>query len=135
MIGVLVVSHGDFAAGMLSAATLIMGPMEQVAALGLQAGDAPEAFGEAVTEAGRSLDSGEGLIILADLAGGTPFNQSCLASRGRGWHVISGVSLPMVLQAVSTRSFTDLSALIEETMAAGRDGIRSISERLAHHGN
>ncbi|MGC3954554.1 MAG: hypothetical protein QM804_09925 [Propionicimonas sp.] len=126
MIGILIAGHGEIAAGVLSAAQLILGPIDQVETLALTVDLAPETFGDQVVAAGERLDTGDGLVILTDLRGGTPFNQSALATRDRRWAVVCGLSLPMFIQAIESRVTADLPDLIEQVKAAAADGIVSI---------
>jgi len=49
------------------------------------------------------LDSGDGVIVLADLFGGTPCNQSLSLCQKRNLEVVTGVNLPMLLKANSLR--------------------------------
>lgn len=77
MIGIVLISHDDFCVGMLHAAEMICGDLGgQIVTVGL-AKDAPvETFDEALRRAVKTVDTGDGIVILADLAGGTPFNRA-----------------------------------------------------------
>ncbi len=44
MVGLLIISHGSFASGLLDAAEMILGEQKQVQAHGLQPQDSPEEF-------------------------------------------------------------------------------------------
>lgn len=73
MIGIVLISHDDFCVGMLHAAEMICGDLGgQIVTVGL-AKDAPvETLDEALRRAVKTVDTGDGIVILADLAGGTP---------------------------------------------------------------
>ncbi|MFQ8583416.1 MAG: PTS sugar transporter subunit IIA [Holdemania massiliensis] len=71
MKGILLLSHGDMAQGMLQASSIFFGEnLPQVQALGYQMTDDSEAFEEQIGQAVAKLDSGEGVLILTDLFGG-----------------------------------------------------------------
>ena len=67
------------------------------------------------------LDDGSGVLVLTDVMGGTPSN-CChrLAVHGRV-EVIAGVSLPMLLRAITYRD-TNLDTVIEKVLAGGKTG-------------
>lgn len=78
MLGVLLVSHGNMAEGMIDSVKMFFGPdLEQIDFLSLKLDMAIDDFKEALTMKLSSLDQGDGVVILTDLLGGTPANQ-CL---------------------------------------------------------
>ena len=115
MVGSVIVSHGVFAQVVLETAELFVGETEQVVCVSLMAGDDPEKFSLKMRQACQSVDTGDGVIILADLFGGTPSNQACLLVSDR-IHVISGYNLGLVIEVLNARSdpSLDLSAIVEE---------------------
>ena len=119
MIGILVVSHGALAEGMLDAARMFFGDLPKAAALSLQDDGDADDFCARLAEKISELDDGSGVIILADLFGGTPCNRSArfLSERVR---LIAGVNLAMLMETLSAR---DEEADIEALAAAGRMAI------------
>mgnify|MGYP001277981605 CR=1 FL=1 len=81
MINLLVISHSDLAHGLLSAAGLIVGEVPHAASMGLYPGKAFDEFVAEVGEKIKSMDEGDGVLVLVDLFGGTPSNAT-LYSRG-----------------------------------------------------
>ena len=79
MIGILLVSHGRMAEGMLDSLELIMGSCDQMHTVSLCAGEDFESFRAKVMEAIRQLDSGDGVLVFVDLYGASPFNASVYA--------------------------------------------------------
>ena len=77
MIGIVLISHGAFAQGLLNAASMLYGS-EQCSALGLEPADSPEEFQERLEKAVNEADMGDGVFILADLYGGTPCNRAVI---------------------------------------------------------
>jgi len=91
-------------------------------------GEGPESLREKLQKAIKSLDSGEGVMVLLDLYGGTPSNVSTLLARELNIEVVSGVNLPMLLEVIIKRESQNLRELRQVAMNAGREGIRSINE-------
>jgi PTS system mannose-specific IIA component len=98
VIGVLVLTHGNLARELVAAAAVIAGKQPPCEALPLDWGDNLDVAREKVGEAIARLETGEGVLILTDLVGDTPYHaaRGYLAS-GRV-EVVTGVNLPMVLR-------------------------------------
>jgi PTS system mannose-specific IIA component len=104
MIGVVLATHGRVAPAMLEAAEAIVGPMDQVAALSLEAGVSPETMRVQVAEAVRTVDEGDGVLVLCDMFGGTPSNVCLSTDCEARIEVVTGVNLPMLLKLATARS-------------------------------
>lgn len=132
MIGVLLISHGSFAAGLLDAAEMILGKQEQIAAVGLLPQESPEEFQDKIRALVQKLDSGEGVLIFADLFGGSPANSAAyLVSDKLNVDVVTGVSLPMLLETLAARTGLELPTAVETAIAAAIPGVRKLSEILS----
>lgn len=99
MLGKLILSHGDLAAALLRAVERISGcPPDGFRALCLDWDEKPDQAAVRVGQAIAEIDQGEGVLVLVDMYGGTPFN---VASRFRELgkiEVVAGVNLPMALR-------------------------------------
>ena len=100
MIGMLLISHGGMAEGMLDSMELIMGSCEQMHTVSLCAGEDFESFRTKVMDAIRLLDSGDGVLVFVDLYGASPFNAAVyaaarMAQEGRNVRVLAGMNLAM----------------------------------------
>jgi mannose/fructose-specific phosphotransferase system component IIA len=126
---ILVAAHGDLAAAFLASAELICGRLENVAAVGLLPSDSPESYAERFTAAaGDPVDS---LLILTDLAGGTPHNVALVATRRLPKAVlISGVNLAVLIEAVTSTDALDGES-VERLVASGREALVHPSQMLA----
>ncbi|MDF2675466.1 MAG: mannose transporter subunit [Clostridiales bacterium] len=128
MKGILVISHGDMAKGMVHSASLFFGSdIEQLQYVCLQAEDNPDEFRESVEKAVAEIDTGEGVVILADLFGGTPCNQAIKVLNEK-IDLISGANFMLLLDILGKRLYGDVEpgSLIE----AGRQGIINVKEYL-----
>ena len=84
MIGVLLVTHGNFSEAIIKSMELVFGRQEKLEALTLNHGDDVEELTRQVKERAKELDDGEGVLVLVDLLGGSPCNvtASCLKQEG-----------------------------------------------------
>ena len=132
MIGVLVATHGEIANGIFDAIDMIFGTQENFNIVSLKRGQDAESFGEELGERINELNSGDGVIVLVDLLGATPMNQSALnLYRSDKVEVITGVNLPMVVTATMERDcFSDIKELVEKIKNDGKDSVCSVRELL-----
>ena len=131
MVGIVVVSHGDMADGMIDAARMIVGPMDGVATVSLKESDAVEDLMGRIETALGEVDQGEGALILVDAFGASPFNASArLAMERKNVEVISGMNLPMLLELAVGREGQDLPAVTQIALETGTTSIRSLSQTI-----
>jgi PTS system mannose-specific IIA component len=132
LIGIVLVSHGLMAEGMLDAARMIVGEQERLLAVALRETDGIESLTERVAAAVEQADAGDGVLILVDVFGASPFNASARVAMQRAHvEVLTGMSLPMLLELAVQREGQDLGALTKIARDAGGSGIRTLSETLA----
>lgn len=133
MIGMLLVTHGKFSEEILKSAELIVGKQDKILTLGLQHGDSIEELGDKVKESIKLLESGQGVLVLVDLFGGSPYNVVALNSNKIGnakIRCISGVNLPMLLEAITMRESYELDDLTEHCMEGGAIGIKELFQEI-----
>ncbi len=104
MVGIILASHGDFAAGILQSATMIIGEQDNIAAVTLQPSEGPDDIRRKIEEAAESFETSE-VLVLADLWGGTPLNQAnTLFDQNKDqWAIVAGLNLPMLIEAITSR--------------------------------
>jgi PTS system mannose-specific IIA component len=131
MVGLVVATHGHLAQEMVSTAEQIIGPMGQVAACSIEPNSSPDEIRTRLQGAVTSVDSGAGVIVLADLLGGTPCNQSLMLCHQRLLEVLTGVNLPMLLKASSLRnSEMGLPEMAQVLTQYGQKNILCMTEKL-----
>jgi len=134
MIGVLIVTHGDLGKELLKSAELIVGKQNNVATLGLFHGDSMDGFREKITKTIKELEEGEGVLVFVDLYGGSPSNATAMNMKkffkNTKFECITGVNLPMVLEALMSRSSYNLESLKEHCIQTGLLGIRDLYQQL-----
>ena len=129
MVGVLILPHGKLADGLKNSVEMIMGQNESFNTLGLYEGDDFSEFKENVLEHISLLDTGEGVLVLVDLFGASPynsvmFNYQEIKSREKNVRLITGVNLPMVIESLNARNYMKLDQLYEEVMNMGISNIK-----------
>ncbi len=118
---ILIVTHGELAAGFKDAAEVIFGEVKGITTIGLHSGESVEAFGEKIYETLAGYDENESVLIFADLLSASPYNQSVLSvnkldeKRAENVRLIAGASLPMVLEGINQQLLgSDLEAAVNE---------------------
>lgn len=130
MIGIIVVTHGKFAEGLLDAARLIVGKQEAVIPISLTEEDAPEGLEKQIDEAILKLDQGDGILLLVDLPGATPFNVCAkFALTREKTKVITGVNLPMLLEVMLSRDMVSFDEAADIAKESGAIGIKMLPEK------
>lgn len=127
MIGLVVVTHGRLAEEFLSAAEHVVGPQEAVKAVSIGPDDDMEKRRQDILEAAQGVDTGDGVIILTDMFGGTPSNLAISVMEKANAEVVAGINLPMLIKLASVRSDGDLEAAVKAAHDAGRKYINVAS--------
>ena len=82
--------------------------------------DAASEFGERIKEKIEAVDSGDGVIVFADVLGGTPFNQAAQLLNDNV-ELIVGMNLPMLMEVLGTREYNEID--IDELVEKGKNSI------------
>jgi len=134
MIGLLLVTHGRLADEFLAALEHVVGPQERIEAVSIGADDDMGQRRQDIVDAVSRVASGEGVVILTDMFGGTPSNLaiSVMEAKQDGGpvEVIAGLNLPMLIKLAQARGNSEFSALVEAAQAAGRKYISVASALL-----
>ncbi len=132
MIGVVVVTHGQFAAELLNAAEMIVGDLPRFTAVSIgwheDTDDAREEIAQAVAKVRQGGD-GPGVLILTDMFGGTPSNLA-MTFLGDDVEVITGVNLPMLIKLAGLKEKATLLEAAREMREHGRNAIWVASDLL-----
>lgn len=119
MIGILIVTHGTFAAGLQSAVELIAGKQKNMESIGVFHGDSIEHVKSQVAEAIGRLSHDDGVLVFVDIIGGTPSNVVLKHMENDRVRAVSNVNLPMVVNAVFAREQSTLAELCEQSVEVG----------------
>lgn len=102
MKGIVITTHSTFAAGLKAACEMIAGPQENLEAVCFMGDVELLELGEQLKSIGEQYT--DGCIYVTDLLNATPFNASLLAIAGTENIVLTGASLPMLLELVLMRN-------------------------------
>lgn len=128
---ILVCTHGNASKHMIQTAEMIVGAQENVGFINFTNGESFLALKEKYQNEIQKLDCSNGLLIMVDLFGGTPFNViAMLAYEDANMEVISGVNIPMLVETFISRELLDLNALLLNAERAGRNGITTFVRKI-----
>ena len=131
MIGIVLVTHGNLAREFIAALEHVVGPQQCVLAVCIGADDDMEKRRAEILESAKACDTGDGVIVLTDMFGGTPSNLAIsVMDRGKV-EVIAGVNLPMLIKLASLRQSESLERTVLGAQEAGRKYINVASQLLA----
>ncbi|NME82119.1 mannose/fructose/sorbose PTS transporter subunit IIA [Clostridium sp. SM-530-WT-3G] len=138
MVGIILASHGEFAKGILQSGSMIFGEQENVKAVTLMPSEGPDDIRKKIEKAVATFGNEGEVLILADLWGGTPFNQanSLVEKHKDKWAIVSGLNLPMLIEAYGARlSMNSSHEIAAYILNSARDGIKVKPEELEPDNN
>ncbi len=127
MIGLIIVTHGNLAREFVAALEHVVGPQQQIAAISIAPNDDMEERRDAIIAAVKKVESGDGVIILTDMFGGTPSNLAISVMDSGSVEVIAGVNLPMLVKLARVREEVALADALKQAQDAGRKYIHVAS--------
>ena len=130
MIGILLLTHAPLGQAFIEAAAHVFrGRPERIEAIDVRADQDPSEIKREAKSAIARLDDGSGVLVITDVMGGTPSN--CTLQLGNPSHVevIAGISLPMLLRALTYRNDT-LDVVVEMALAGGQSGVVRVDNRI-----
>lgn len=123
MVGILIIAHGTLGESLLHCASHVMGGRPtQLLQLGVSINDDPVQLLPQVVRLIRQLDEGDGVLILTDVYGATPSNIAARALVPGRVEGIAGVSLPMLVRALTYRN-EPLKTVVAKAMSGGVEGV------------
>ena len=131
MIGVVIVTHGNLACEFRAALEHVVGPQDQVETISIGPDDDLDARRADMLAALAKVDSGDGVVVLTDMFGGSPSNLAISAMEKPDVEVVAGVNLPMLVKLASVRGECGLEEAITQAQEAGRTYISVASQILA----
>jgi mannose PTS system EIIA component len=123
MVGIVVVGHGRLAAEMVKTLEGVLGPIDGLEAIVTSYDDRPESIRARIEAAVRRVERGDGVVILTDMLGDTPTNQSLAIARETGSEVVAGVNMPMLIKLSTVRGQMDARSLARFIHRYGQDHI------------
>lgn len=119
MIGIVIVAHGGLAKEYLSAVEHVVGKQNSIRAIAIEADYDRNLKQAEVCEAVASVDSGQGVVVVTDMFGGSPSNLSRMACSKGNRKVLYGANLPMLVKLAKSRHL-DVADAVDKALTAGR---------------
>ena len=130
MIGLVLVTHGRLAAEFIHAVEHVVGKQEQIEAICIGPDDKMDARRVDIAAAADRANTGEGVIILTDMFGGTPSNLAISLLEEGKIEVVAGLNLPMLVKLARVRRDCNLHKAAAAAQDAGRKYINIASQVL-----
>jgi mannose PTS system EIIA component len=131
MIGVVVVTHGQLAAELVSAAETIVGDLPQMKAVSIGWHEDVQDARQEIASAIAAVAGPEGVIIATDMFGGTPANLGITFLETGRIEVVTGVNLPMLIKLAGLRDTSNVLDVAREIREHGRNAIWVASDLLS----
>lgn len=123
-IGILIITHDGIGPALLGTAKLMLSGCPLPAKLlNASTESDPDDLLLSATELVDDLDSGDGVLIMTDLAGSTPSNIAAVIARDKPMvRIVSGVNMSMLIRVLNYPECS-LDEMMEKALSGGRDGI------------
>ena len=118
MIGLVLVTHGRLAEEFIAATEHVVGPQKDLRAVCIGPDDDMDRRRQEILDAVEAVDSGDGVIVLTDMFGGTPSNLAISVMDQVNVEVIAGMNLPMLIKLAQSRL---MGKPLKETAQIGAD--------------
>ena len=132
MVGIIIASHGEFAAGIKQSGSMIFGEQEKVEAVVFMPSEGPEDLQRKLQEAIVKVDSEE-ILFLVDLWGGSPFNQAnkLFEEAPEKRAIVAGLNLPMLIESYASRfTMTTAHEIAKAITPTAIEGVKVRPEEL-----
>ena len=115
----------------MAATEHVVGPQENMRGISIGPDDDMEERRVEILKVVEEVDSGDGVVVLTDMFGGTPSNLAISIMDRATVEVIAGVNLPMLIKLASVRGSKPLAEAVASAQEAGRKYINVASKLLA----
>mgnify|MGYP002629762610 CR=1 FL=1 len=129
MIGMVLVTHGCLATEFRAALEHVVGPQKQLQTVTIGPEDDMEARRKDIIAAVAAVETGDGVVVLTDMFGGTPSNLAISVMDSAKVDVVAGINLPMLIKLASVREESTLDQAVIQAQDAGRKYI-SVASRI-----
>jgi PTS system mannose-specific IIA component len=125
VIGIVIVAHGGLAREYLSAVEHVVGKQDAMIAVAIEEEHDRAGKQDEIREAVRTVDRGDGVLVVTDMFGGSPSNLSLPACAGRDRRILYGANLPMLIKLAKSRDL-EVNDAVTAALDAGRKYINSL---------
>lgn len=125
MIGIVIVAHGGLAREYLAAVEHVVGKQQGVLAIAIEDDHDRAGKQTEICRAADAVDTGDGVVVVTDMFGGSPSNLSLLACTGPDRRILYGANLPMLIKLAKSRDLPVPEA-VSAALDAGRKYINCL---------
>ncbi len=129
MIGLVIVAHGTLAHALLAATEHVVGRLANAHAISIEPSDDLHARQAEINRLVAAANSGDGVVLITDMFGGTPSNLALGAISGPDVEVICGANLPLLVKLAKVRD-RPLEQAVRVALEAGHKYIDSAASIL-----
>ena len=133
MIGLVIVAHGALAESLLAATEHVVGKQQNARAIAIEPCDNLHARQAEINALVAEVDTGDGVVLVTDMFGGTPSNLALGAMNGPQIEVIYGANLPLLVKLAKMRG-KPLAEAVRAALGAGHKYIDSAASILDPEG-
>lgn len=124
MIGIVIVAHGGLAREYLQAVEHVVGHQPGMAAISIAADHDREDKQKEICRTADEVDTGQGVVVVTDMFGGSPSNLSLRACKPQNRRIVYGANLPMLIKLAKSRD-KSVPEAVRVALEAGRKYIDS----------
>lgn len=133
MIGILIIAHGNLGESLIQCAKHVMNKQPpQLASLQVNNCDDPSDLLPQAQALVKSLDIGQGVLVLSDMYGATPCNLVIKLLEAKNVQGVAGINLPMLVRVLTYRN-ESLKKIVEKAVSGGRDGVVHFTKTGCDH--
>ena len=131
MYKIIIFTHGTLSSGLLNTSSLILGEQPEIEIFSVELGcdllELKERVSKSLKEAEKEKKE---VLVLTDLMYGTPFNTLVELQKNYKFYHITGVNLPMLLEAINSRNEGTLAEVAENILNVAKTGIIDVQKLL-----
>lgn len=125
----LIASHGHLSSAILQSASMIAGKnrTNSCVHIGVEQDDSRDKVKDRINQVLDAWNTDDEILVLTDIIGGNVTNILCEQIKVRNLHIITGMNLGMVLEALFAEEETPIEELAEDIVAMGKTGIKYVN--------
>lgn len=130
MTHIIVATHGKFSEEIVNSAAMVYGEDENCHVVTFLPGEGGEHLVEKYNAIIATLPENEPVLFLVDLFGGSPYNAAArvASERGDNTDIVTGISLPMLLEVLDAKDGATLPELVETAKEVGVAAVKSFRQ-------
>lgn len=123
-------SHGAFAEGLLNSVELILGRQPDIHTLCAYVEEKAD-LTQQVTTLMQRFPTQDELIVITDIFAGSVNNEFVRFLQRPGFHLLSGLNLPLIIELLINEQQQDSAKLISEALTSSKESIQYCNQTIA----